>query len=148
MPGRPRKSPLERVGVLLAILWLAAFRPIPADTSLRTPPPADRTAAPAVPADRAPTPADARAISPFYVFREQGNRVWLERVQIFFTDAVDGKLKQELEQPRLRSLVYEALAAEDDEHSLEMRLRRELTRLLGPEVGRRLGFSRCYLLGP
>lgn len=136
------------VGMILAVLLLAATWQVGAGISLGSEPPSGLSTAPSSQADNQAAPGVPMVMSPFYVFREQGSRVWLERIQIFFAGPEEGKIRRELELPQLRSAVYEALQAEPADTALEERLRNELSRMLGPETGRRVGLSRCYLLVP
>jgi hypothetical protein len=99
-------------------------------------------------ADSPSTPEVDMVMSPFFVFREHGSRVWLERIRITLAGPEDIKIRRELDLPRLRSAVYEALQAEVEHRDLEDRLRSEVSRMLGPEAGRRVSLSRCYLLVP
>lgn|GEM_PF-4151381 len=84
--------------------------------------------------------------APFYIFRERRRQVWVERIYLTVRGPEGEALLRELEQPRLRAALYDLLRQETEDP--EGGLRRELSRLLGPEAERRVTLSRAFLLGP
>lgn len=118
---------------LLLLLWLSA-------------PGAESN--PSVP-EAGTSPADGGGrwlSSPFYLFREAPHHIWLERVCLTLGSAEGDIWGGQLEQPAVRAAIYEIL--QHDEEDLEDKVRQELRRRLGEEASRRVGLSRCYLLGP
>lgn len=81
--------------------------------------------------------------APFYLLHEKAGKVWIERV--FVTIEGPG-VSAALDQPRLRSLLFETLVSEPEEWARPDKVRSALEQSLGRAAVDAVHLSGCYLL--
>ncbi len=98
--------------------------------------------------DLGPHAGSSVILAPFYVFREEGARAWLERIQVTVKGVGPLNTPGTVDTAEVRQAIQEALHGAGEEAAIAERLQRTLGPLL--KMGRepQVHLSRCFLLLP